>query len=253
VKKEKILILTVISLITITVAVLVYQLNVKTLPEASVEKPMQGSNIIEFSGIKWIIKSSNTPIGPGPNIYSADNVYVNEQGELHLAIKCDGGVCTCAEVYTVQKYRYGVFEFKINGDSLGIDRNAVFGLFLYYDNKHEIDVEISRWGARKSPNVQFVVQPYYRHPPHRFDMPLTGDDVIFIIKWEPHRISFRAYLENRTGDRTLVEEWSIKVKEKKPMRIHLNLWLIDLDGNGVGDPPAGDGALEVIVKEVSQH
>jgi len=44
---------------------------------------------------------------------------------------------------------------------------------------------------------------------------------------------------------------SIKVKEKKPMRIHLNLWLIDLDGNGVGDPPARDGALEVIVKKLA--
>lgn len=221
--------------------------NVQTHKPTSVKE-----NTIYFSGIEWKIKYSDKPLGAGPNIFNASNVWVDDKGRLHLAITCEKDSCSCAEVFSVEEYKFGVFEFKVEGSVAYIDSKAVLGLFLYYSNYHEIDVEISRWGQSGAPNAQFVVQPYTRHPPHRFYIsPQHGEDMIYVVEWEPKKITFKAYIETADGERILVDEWSTRVREVKPMRIHIDLWLIDQDGDGLGDLPIGDGGLEVVILGVS--
>ncbi|OAD23457.1 conserved hypothetical protein, secreted, partial [Candidatus Thiomargarita nelsonii] len=41
---------------------------------------------IVFSDITWQVKSSVSPVGPGPNYFSEDNVWLDENDWLHLKI-----------------------------------------------------------------------------------------------------------------------------------------------------------------------
>src|SRR5690349_23052692 len=44
-----------------------------------------GEGIIQFSGYAWTVRENGLS-GPGPNIWSRDNVWVDEAGDLHLKI-----------------------------------------------------------------------------------------------------------------------------------------------------------------------
>jgi len=221
----------------------IYQNNSKTVAKSD--------HLIYFSNYKWVIKySENQPIGPGWNYFSRDNVWVDEAGRLHLEITCSDDVCYCAEVYSIARYKYGRFIFQVSGDVINLDRNVVLGLFLYYDQDHEIDVEVTRWGIKDFPNMQYVVQPYYVHPPHRFHLKEACLSIVYIIEWEPEKITFYTYTIGIYGEKRLVEKWTKKIKVRIPMRVHIDLWLIDKDKDGLGEKPSGDGTTHVIIEKV---
>jgi hypothetical protein len=45
--------------------------------------PLHQSTVITFSGYQWMVKEG-TGLGPGPNNWSANNVWVDANGDLHL-------------------------------------------------------------------------------------------------------------------------------------------------------------------------
>src|SRR5262245_15228482 len=133
----------------------------------SAAKP-PAANTIVWSGATWTIKTSQSAVGPGPNLFSKSNVSVDANGNLHLQIaKTASNQWTCAEIIAPASYGYGTYTFDLASRVDALDPNVVLGLFTWSDRpqyaNREIDIEFARWGVASDPaNAQYVVQPYDR-------------------------------------------------------------------------------------------
>src|SRR5262245_48049078 len=59
---------------------------------------------IVFSGYEWLAKSSRHPVGPGPNLFSEENIEIDSNGRLHLRIVRRGDRWTSAEIGTRREF-----------------------------------------------------------------------------------------------------------------------------------------------------
>src|SRR5690348_11190411 len=102
---------------------------------------------ISFSGYQWQVKSSRGKTGPGPNVFSSSNqnVWVDGQGRLHLAITHSGNRWYCAEVLATQSLGYGTYTFTLDSSVGALDPNVILGLFTWSNDPsfahRELDVE----------------------------------------------------------------------------------------------------------------
>jgi len=85
---------------------------------------------IRFSGYDWKVKSG-THEGPGPNNWSENNVWVDQDGYLHLKLTKQGERWYCAEVLTKDRLGFGRYQFWVVGRVDRLDPNVVLGLFNY--------------------------------------------------------------------------------------------------------------------------
>ena len=122
---------------------------------------------ITFSGYDWNVKSCETLAGPGPNYFSdrEEDVWVDEDGQLHLKITKRNGRWYCTEVFTEASLGYGKYIFYVASRVDQLDKNIVLGLFTWDDtapehNCREIDIEFAKWGKETNDNAQYVVQPW---------------------------------------------------------------------------------------------
>jgi len=202
--------------------------------------------VIRFSGFDWIVKSSEEPVGPGPNLFSdsSDSVWVDAAGQLHMRIVRRDGRWWCAEVICVCSASFGTYRFQLPaGGARDLDEHAVAGLFTWGnapdEADNEVDIEISRWGHASNANAQFVVQPYDL-PDHISRFNLDGDvahDLAF--EWSPGRVIFRAL--NSVSQAT----YGFEVQRSVPRaggNPRLNLWLAG------GREPLGHGEAHLIVR-----
>lgn len=209
---------------------------------------------IWFSGYEWTVKSSTPKVGPGPNFFSnqAENVWVDETGQLHLNITQRDGKWYCAEVATADALGYGSYQFKVASPAGILDKNAVLGLFTWDTtapqfNYREIDIELSQWGEDTGQNAQFVVQPWdHAGNRHRFMLdPQAGVSTSGFI-WTPASVQFFSFLGSAPSPASadIVEQWSYTGADIPPAdsgHTRINLWLID------GRPPSGEKEIEMIL------
>ena len=214
------------------------------------------SRAIEFSGYTWFVKSSSEPAGPGPNQFSADDpsVRVDQRGRLHLRIRKEGGVWTCAEVVLQPSLGYGTYRFYLDRPVHKLDPNAVLGLFTWNGDapafaNREIDIEFSRWSDGNDPtNAQYVVQPY-DIPGNliRFTEPPRASRSIHSFRWTPGQLSFES--RRRNGSLTPLPEvqiaqWTTTQLIPQPggEQVRMNLWLFR------GAAPQRNHSVEVVVR-----
>src|SRR5690349_15026143 len=57
-------------------------------PTSTETLPALDDGIIQFSGYTWTVRHSGLS-GPGPNLWSHENVWLDEAGDLHLKISHD--------------------------------------------------------------------------------------------------------------------------------------------------------------------
>jgi hypothetical protein len=211
-----------------------------------------GCRTVIFSGGEWRVKESTTPVGPGPNYFSArpENVFVDESGRLHLRITNLNGSWYCSEVILNETLGYGTYRFDVAADAGSLDRNVVLGLFTWSDlpayHYREIDIELSRWGVEENNNSQYVVQPW-NHPGniHRFS--IHAPESIQSFTWTAENVTFTSIpiypsSPQPSGDRQ--ESWTysgrdIPVPGGENARI--NLWLLGA--------PADGREAEVVIKD----
>jgi hypothetical protein len=212
---------------------------------------------ITFSGYDWVVKSSAGPVGPGPNLFSdsAESVFVDDQGRLHLRILEEAGKWTCAEVVSKRSFSYGTYRFHLATPVDDLDPNVVLGMFTWSDDPafahREIDIECARWGKANDPtNAQFVVQPYVPAG-HllRFSIPLGQPHTVQVFIWCPDQVIFESLLGAQSTDAqppAVAREWKFNgqgVPQAGGENARINLWL-----NG-GVPPARGQNVEVIVRK----
>lgn len=105
---------------------------------------------VVFSGYTWTVKASTSKVGPGPNLFSAANVTVGEDG-LHPGIVKRRAGWTCAEVIAQGTFGYGTYRWTVAADVTSLDPNAVLGMFTWSDQPEyahpEIDIEFAKWGV----------------------------------------------------------------------------------------------------------
>ena len=100
------------------------------------------TRIINFSGYEWIVRTSDdAKQGPGPNLFSdsEDNVWVDNEGRLHLKIVQKGGHWYCAGVTLRLSQGYKKYVFYVASRVDQLDENVVGGLFTYKNDNEEID------------------------------------------------------------------------------------------------------------------
>ncbi|MFH1740558.1 MAG: hypothetical protein ABIH23_16240 [bacterium] len=220
------------------------------------------SRIISFAGYEWTLKNSNSPSGPGPNVFSdrLDDVWVDNQG-VHLTVNKREGRWWCTEVVLTKSFGYGTYIFQTSSRVDTLDPMIIAGIFSWESDapdskRREFDIEFGRWGDPESnSNIRYVVQPCAQCSDeaaccHRFQIELTDqeNDLTHMIRWEQNALGFKTYLgeflDTTPPDTRLIEEWRFTgdpVPSPGRETIRFNFWLYK------GNPPATDRNAEFIV------
>jgi len=204
----------------------------------------------DFSGYQWQKSNSHGESrGPGPNIFSPDNAYLDAEGALHLHIAKEHGKWTSAEVSIDQPLGYGDYSFFISGDPTEFDPNVVTGLFLYKDDTHELDIEFAKWGHPDSNPIQYVIQPSKPQNMHTFKPNSMPNSSTHRILWSPDEVGFES-LEGHTlkaDEKNTIEKWDFKKLPFQPTseRVMINLWLAG------GRPPIDEKEVELVIAKFS--
>lgn len=223
---------------------------------ASIQVNRQSVNAFHFSGYDWDVKTSGGFLfGPGPNIFSdnLENVWVDEEGKLHLRITYRDGEWRCAEVISNDSFGYGTYRFYIDSPVNALDPNVVLGLFTWSDDPaysyREIDVEIARWGDATDPtNAQFVVQPW-NNPGNlvRYTIPSGSAPTTHSFDWQAHRIVFASHdgaYDPPPDAAPIVSEWTYEgpdIPVPGDEQVRINLWLVS------GIEPTDGEEVEVVI------
>lgn len=219
------------------------------------------TSVLRFAGLDWTVKdAADERVGPGPNVFKKENVWVDRLGKLHLMIRKVNDVWTCAEIYTQRLFGYGKYHFWVEGRVDRLNQNVVLGLFQYPcvnsncepSGTHEIDIEFARFGNPTVPSLNYTLWPVNLGGPfytegipvslpsstttHRFTR--SASSVIF-----QSLNGFRTNNSNQFATRTVRSpQYSIS---NINMPVHINLWLFR------GMPPTDEKEIEVIVNRFS--
>jgi len=180
---------------------------------------------LHFAHRDWWIKSSPEFQGPGSNVFSYRNVWVDWQGHLHLKVKEKDNRWTCAEVYTKDSLGYGRYEMEVEGPLGDLDPYLVFGFFTWDPHtfedqaNSEIDIEFSRWGFPLAPRVlHYSVHPVSLQKLflERFQSSNSNPQnwngrSRHIMEWRDTSITFYSYRINH-GDEELLESFHYSFK-----------------------------------------
>jgi hypothetical protein len=202
---------------------------------------------IEFAGRQWYVKAG-IGLGPGNNNWSDDSesVWVDDAGQLHLRIRNIDGMWYSAQVIAVDDTGYGMYRFFVETPLNDLDEHVVVGLFLYRDDNHELDIEISHQGQVEDDNALFAVQPYFLEG-HRESFTLDWDGpTIHEIEWQAENVRF-ATLQDDESAQPVIHEWLYEgdgiPRERHRLRIQINLWLTE-------PAPANEEEVEIVISGV---
>jgi hypothetical protein len=227
----------------------------KALAISVVTRQFPSPRWLKFSGYDWWVKSSQDPVGPGPNYFSdsTNNVFVDEQGELHVRITNRSNQWQCAELVSARTFGFGNYRFELASQVDDFDPDIVLGLFTWSDDPayadREIDIECSRWAnASDTNNSQYVVQPYdlVGHLA-RFDVPTSISNSTHWFKWESNRVTFQSEVGRYDPSAILTNlisgfNYNGDTPQTGDENVHINLWLFN------GSAPAKNQEKEVIIK-----
>jgi hypothetical protein len=219
----------------------------------NVDATARAAATVQFSGYTWNVRNSTG--GPGPNIFSGNNAWVDGSGRLHLKISKDPSTNKwhCAEIYSAQNFGYGTYQWQVEGAIGSLDKNIVLGLFNYSGNDRfdEMDIEFARWGNSAWPNLNYTVWPatgtsgksawsYTKnftltggtYTTHRFTR--NSSSVVFKSMNGFYNDDTNLFASATCSSPT----WSISTLG---MPVHMNLWLYD------GLVPSDGNEVEIII------
>lgn len=135
---------------------------------------------ISFAGLTWDVRSGSG--APGNGCWSDDpaSVWIDDSGYLHLKIRKlpDGRWCQ-AQVKAQSYADYGDHLFYTNSRIDQLGPTTVLGLYLYEDDYHEIDIEVTR-AFGSSDRLWYAVQPYFDGAPRStYHAPLSLNGAAF--------------------------------------------------------------------------
>ena len=155
--------------------------------------------------LRWHRKDGRGgPMNPGCNHFSRDNVWIDDRGRLHLALRrrvlpTGEEVMHAAEIVSTSPLGFGAYEVVVVTDPQDLPANVVLGLFTYVEEpavaNREFDIELSRWSEPDAPNAQFI--SHFLSPAGdigrlrgRFEQ--SGTSLTHVIDWRPAEVLFRS-------------------------------------------------------------
>jgi len=187
---------------------------------------------LEFAGHQFYVKAGFG--NPGGNYWSDDksHVRIDEKGGLSLTLAKKKGKWYSSEVISKETFSYGTYTFYITAQPALFDPHVVAGIFLYYDDINEIDIEFSRWGDAENHKFgNYVVQPAH-YPGNHYRFPLLTNDTITThqIVWGPESISFASWRGHSPYplQDNIIYKWNYTGKDIPKggkLQLFFNLWL----------------------------
>lgn len=192
------------------------------------------ADTLVFSGRNWTIKNGNGLMGPGPNFFSnhPNDVWVDQNGYLHLTVTERDGQWKSTEVVSQDNLGYGKYAWTLEGNPLDIDENVIIGLFTWDNNtfqehaNSEVDIEFAKWGeVDEGYTLQYGVQPIAFGPynEERVDKPEVDSTFLVGVStheftWTDTLITWRSYAgEYSDNPGTILASWSFDLNN--PARI----------------------------------
>jgi hypothetical protein len=212
---------------------------------------------IHFAGYDFKIKEGDQ-LGPGPNDWARSQVFIDTKGRLHLKFSKKDGKWYCGEVSSISRFGFGTYQITYEGDISGIDKNVVFGFFLYptsdvgADGTDEIDIEFSKWGNRYGDPLNDTVWPEDSSlgPTHRaFPFDENGNPSSHRFSWESDRVAYSSATQDDLGNEAHRTSWTFRPGNptkrigQDPMPVFFNLWGFQ------GQPPSDGNPVEVIISD----
>lgn len=213
-----------------------------------------GATTITWSGRTWNVKSGDG-LGPGPNNWSAGNVWVDANGYLHLRISRDPatGKWYSAEIASAQNLGFGTYQFWVEGRIDQLDPNVILGLFGYAgpDGTNEIDIEFGRFGDPLRANSTYSVYPAvagYPETSHLFPLALEGTFTTQRYRWLSGSVHFQTLGGHRSDNLNQIQSWTFTPSDplqripQQAMPARINLWLFR------GQPPTNATGVEIVIR-----
>jgi len=149
--------------------------------------------ILNFSGYTWTTSSGPIFHAGSRNFFDPANAWTDETGALHLRISGSPGKWAVAEVKLTRSLGYGTYRFQLR-DVSRLEPSAVLSLITWdgvgtESDRHELDVDFSRWGNPDNTNVNYAVQPYYV-PANYVAFRVPPGFYTHSFQWEPGKITF---------------------------------------------------------------
>jgi hypothetical protein len=206
-------------------------------------EPPPVPKIIHFSGYDWRVRSSPNDRGGDIYDYEPSNVWVDDQGYLHLLMGQEGGRWHCAEVSLTRSLGYGTYRFVIS-ESAHLPPSAILTLFTQDSDGTDLQIELGRWGKTQNHNADYVVQPYYipQNTVH-FDVPAGA--MTHMLRWEPGSATFRSFTGVSSAPRALVMDHVFKSGVPVPARetLHMDFYDFHHSQSGLQHP------VEIVVQK----
>src|SRR6201997_2875208 len=166
--------------------------------------------ILNFSGYEWTTSAGPIFRAGSRHFFDPANVWTDGRGALHLRISGNPGKWSAAELKLTRSMGYGTYRFQVR-DVSHLEPSAVLTLITWdgagtESTRHELGVELSRWGHLDNTNVGYVVQPYYvsanyvafRAPPGLYT---------HSFRWEPGKVTFSTVAgSGNTGDGRVINQ-----------------------------------------------
>ncbi|WP_433968495.1 hypothetical protein [Tunturiibacter gelidiferens] len=163
--------------------------------------------ILNFSGYEWTTSTGPIFHAGSRNFFDPANVWTDESGALHLRISGSPGKWAAAEVKLMRSLGYGTYSFHLR-DVSHLEPSALLTLVAWdgvgtESARHELDVELGRWGDPENTNVNYVVQPYYV-PANSVAFRVSPGAYTHSFHWEPGQVTFSTLAgSGNTGGRVL--------------------------------------------------
>ncbi|MFT4662708.1 MAG: hypothetical protein ACI8XB_003001 [Patiriisocius sp.] len=236
-------------------------------------------DVVKFSGLNWDVKTSENTIGPGNNFFSGfhEDVYVDDNGYLHMKIAEHGDRWYSSEVISQDTMGYGTYSFTVEGDFTTLPDNVVVGLFTWDNNtfleeaNSEVDIEFSKWGADKENTLQYGVQPIAFSGDYFAERVYNPDNVseiagvsTHLFHWTDTLITWESYTGDAQIEANKFNEWSFDLTNPARVKVEggqssqpiiipapgsttnarINFWLLTYISPG----PSGGETQEFIVR-----
>ncbi|NNK80197.1 MAG: hypothetical protein HKO93_01765 [Flavobacteriales bacterium] len=195
----------------------------------------RNGNEVLFSGRIWDVKSGFN--GPGPNFFSdhVDDIYVDDEGLLHMHITERDGTWYSTEVVSRDTMGYGTYTFTVEGDFVGMPENTVVGLFTWDNNtffeqaNSEVDIEFSKWGDDKENTLQYGVQPiaFGDYNEERvFNPPNVAElegITTHMFNWTDTLITWKSFTGETTNESAKFAEWTFDLDNPARIKYENNM------------------------------